>query len=677
MSTRVGQVFLTISLLALACAERRPLRPVEPFSLGLHERWEDAEAEALALCMSGDLIASRDLYDRVHADLAAVRETWGDSIPEIRTIRFLPPMELSWISIGVDSDARTRILNGEHREFDSLNSLYEALSVEFGHFDSNGVTISFSPLLNPCQLFLPYARLEGVRAVYGNGMASLIGYYIFPMQSGDTIRYFFQAGRGGGFGSRNPIYHYFESTSLGQRYLGMWDTESRDSTPNWHVLVEEAQLNHFRCKDESYKFVDVTPPATVRDLRVMGVQEGAEVTISFTMTGDDGWGGLALNYSVIAAHEPITDSNWNSVGYRTISYAAGRPGDEMAVTVSVDGHGSNYIGIRVHDGSNNWSRISNNVVTRNIWLDGWTYFTTENSKLPSDATMAMSRDSGGRFWVLTGKGVVQIDREEWNVFTNSNSLLPDSVATSVAEGADGVMWFGSRKGLARFDGSNWQNFTTQNSGLPKQEIACVGVGADGDVWLGYGSSGYGLVRYDGMDWTRYTPANSPMQGYSVHSILGARTGHMWIATQSALHRLGGEVWDYFTTSNSGINSSQITSLSETHEGHMLSGASNKTLGEFDGTGWTVRNVPGTPRSFTQEQSGVLWVATLGGLWRKEGSTTRVFDSQNTGLPANQCTGIAIDDSGGLWIATATNGLCRWDLKSAKLDGSPQTTAPSE
>lgn len=63
-------------------------------------------------------------------------------------------------------------------------------------------------------------------------------------------------------------------------------------------------------------------------------------------------------------------------------------------------------------------------------------------------------------------------------------------------------------------------------------------------------------------------------------------------------------------------------------------------------------------ALVQDQSGHLWVGTLGGLSCYDGQVFRSFTKRN-GLPANEITALACDHLGKLWIGT-TNGLSRYD-----------------
>ena len=56
---------------------------------------ENEEAELVALCLSGELIAPDSLYDDVLHDLTAIRAEFGDTIQALDGIGFWPPWRVS------------------------------------------------------------------------------------------------------------------------------------------------------------------------------------------------------------------------------------------------------------------------------------------------------------------------------------------------------------------------------------------------------------------------------------------------------------------------------------------------------------------------------------------------------------------------------------------------------
>jgi ligand-binding sensor domain-containing protein len=88
---------------------------------------------------------------------------------------------------------------------------------------------------------------------------------------------------------------------------------------------------------------------------------------------------------------------------------------------------------------------------------------------------------------------------EMTYFTNQNSPLPSNSVRCLAIGPSGVKWIGTDEGLARFDGALWSIFRTDNAPMPSNSVSCLALDDSGNVWVGFTSGG--VVIHSKNGWT--------------------------------------------------------------------------------------------------------------------------------------------------------------------------------
>lgn len=674
MCAQIVRLVLFASIaISIGCSERRSLYPVEdPLAVILHDPFEDSEAEELALELSGEFIAPESLYIRLHSDLTRIRSEWGDSVPivlrQTYQFRYVP----GEVVLFLHDEFNTTEWLMRATELDLIRSQYGFDSVEV---TENRITLRSRYRINTRYLLAKFERLPGIcwgQTTYTSRDA------FGAAQVGDTVDYIFLIPGICSYVCSPSRYYWFSSDGDNVDYVGLMVQERNDTIPDqfkavWNRRNGTSHAHYF----DSVRFRDETPPARATDMKFIGEQRGRTGMISFTATGDDGHEGAAYSATVCVATSMITDQNFNSVGFKYAKLNPGFSGDEHVLSFdNLFGDRTNYYAVRFIDCNQNLSGVSNVATSRNIWLNGWTYFNSGNSPLPNDRITCMIRDSRGRLWMGTQNGLVCKDADEWQIYQTSNSGIPYDLITSVAESPDGVLWIGTPHGLGRFDGNEWRVFTTANSDIPKQEIRCLAVAQNGTIWLGYAQ--YGLVSYDQETWTVYTPQNSPLKGPTINGLLCDSKGALWIASNLNVYRLDGSEWTEIEVTTTGATGADPVGLFEDADGTIWCGTSTGYLNWFDGVQWYGEYKQGWHiRALAQSDRGTIWVGASGGLWRYDARSWFGFSTATTGLPVNHCTGVVAEDPAVLWIATDGKGLCRWDLSAAKLDRPSGQMQPDE
>lgn len=202
---------------------------------------ENEEAELVALCLSGELVAPDSLYNQILSDLAAIRATFGDTFDVVNRIKFKPPWIAGCLVIGFDDTTAQQIPNGEYHAWDELNQQYQVTNIDTTliHIVSAAV-LYFKGRLHPWRLAELYAALPAVRYTYPN-----VGFgdwpNIYARQIGEGITYLFRDAWGDcPSGCIYSEYWYFIFEGDQPVFIGHWAPDEDPNEPDWW---EEARLN--------------------------------------------------------------------------------------------------------------------------------------------------------------------------------------------------------------------------------------------------------------------------------------------------------------------------------------------------------------------------------------------------------------------------------------------------
>ncbi len=90
---------------------------------------QNEEAEEAAVWFSGSLVAPENLYEILRDDLALIRTSWRESIPQVDSISFQRHLHSDYLSVVLYRDAYERFTRGEYHDWDSLNTVFHVTEV--------------------------------------------------------------------------------------------------------------------------------------------------------------------------------------------------------------------------------------------------------------------------------------------------------------------------------------------------------------------------------------------------------------------------------------------------------------------------------------------------------------------------------------------------------------------
>jgi hypothetical protein len=126
----------------------------------------DEELETLALFMGGRIAAPQAVYDRVVADVAAIRVEGQNA-----EANYMSPHEPQSLILSVDADTRSQVQAGTYHAWDCLNRWY---GVERIDLNTSSVVLWFRGVLDIERLQHDYKALPGITHTSTND-------YLFPL----------------------------------------------------------------------------------------------------------------------------------------------------------------------------------------------------------------------------------------------------------------------------------------------------------------------------------------------------------------------------------------------------------------------------------------------------------------------------------------------------------------
>jgi hypothetical protein len=175
----------------------------------------------------------------------------------------------------------------------------------------------------------------------------------------------------------------------------------------------------------------------------------------------------------------------------------------------------------------------------------------------------------------------------------------------------------------------------------------------------------GLAKFNGVNWATYSTSNSGLPDSWITSIAIDSSDNKWIGTYyGGLAKFDGTNWTTYNRSNSGLPANYVQSIAIDDSGKKWIGTHNG-LAKFDGTNWTIYTMSNSAlpdnyiRSIAIDGSGDKWIGTYGGLAKFDGTIWTTYIRLNSDWPDNDVWSIAIDDSGNKWLGT-WGGLAKFD-----------------
>jgi ligand-binding sensor domain-containing protein len=309
------------------------------------------------------------------------------------------------------------------------------------------------------------------------------------------------------------------------------------------------------------------------------------------------------------------------------------------------------------------------VETQNSLSFGWTSYNFSNSPLPGNNVTAVFVDSRNQTWVGTTDGLAVLSGDGGRNFSAADHSVLEHDVVAIAEDYAGCILVGTYSGAARFDGVGWSRIWPLPNDSSESEVRCITVDDNAAVWMGIGFSG--AVRVGGDVAQYFNSSNSGIRGPIVRRIAKSPDGSLWFAGSDGLSRLLNGLW-----SEHGPKS-VVTSI-------LVQSPDTVAFGSYDGTlhrivagvHWDAvkmkpyESFPRQPAAITgiaKSADGSLWLDTFGSIRRFDPDSLTellVVLPSNSNMPERDILGLTGATVNTLWIGTRNSGAYRWDLSAA-------------
>ena len=355
-----------------------------------------------------------------------------------------------------------------------------------------------------------------------------------------------------------------------------------------------------------------------------------------------------------------------------------------------------------HDSSDPFSLSSDDVKstgedrTGTFWVataEGLDAFDCDHGRVTFHLPLRESRDfsfyedSRGVFWILyaSGNGLAVLDRKthrltRYFIAGDEVQHWPLTGVSSILEDRDGTLWIGSfSDGLMKLDREHQRvtryrhDFANPDS-LPEDRITTLFEDREGNIWAAFGATepAYFTRRRPPFAKLPADSANPANLGEKLVNVLYEDSaGSLWIGTTGGLARRDRLTGRYtrFEIPGRGVTT-DVLSVVEDSSGAMWVGTSGLGLyrlkpgtGEIQSFRYTeAEGLAATVTALKFDRTGVLWVTTLGGLYRFDPLTRRF----TTVLHSPLSKPAAMDDRGSLWLATLDAKVLRVDTDSGRI-----------
>nr|WP_229262268.1 two-component regulator propeller domain-containing protein [Duganella guangzhouensis] len=315
-----------------------------------------------------------------------------------------------------------------------------------------------------------------------------------------------------------------------------------------------------------------------------------------------------------------------------------------------------------------------------------------NSKFNS--VTALQVDSAQTLWVGTQGGL-----EQWRLLGSEpqrrrlgarEGLNPGANITTLYEDSEANLWVGSvADGLFRWMPAEermvaYRHQVSDTHSIADNQVSALFRDRVGTFWVGTWNDGVSRVDMGSGGFARIVrQADVPntLSDNKIRSIVADGHGKLWLGSGAGLNLYDpvsgdSKVWRHDAQNANSISDDQVSTLWREKNGNLWIGgqAGVNYLNLATGAIRAISFVRGDPasdtiRNIVADRSGILWIASRGGLHRLDpitlqSSTFRHDPSDPGSLSDNVVRPILEDRRGQLWIGTF-NGLDLLDRKSGK------------
>jgi diguanylate cyclase (GGDEF)-like protein len=234
--------------------------------------------------------------------------------------------------------------------------------------------------------------------------------------------------------------------------------------------------------------------------------------------------------------------------------------------------------------------------------------------------------------------------------------LPQSSVEAILQTRDGYLWLGTQEGLGRFDGVRFVVYDRSNTpALQHNRVVALYEDRAGTLWIG--TEGGGLTRYRYGEFSTQRVRDG-LPDDRVRAIVEDASGQLWIGTDGGLavvRRRGSRGFERAPR----LPGRAVAALQRRGGGGVWVGteAGLCWVSKADGEPEVVAGVTSPVLSIWEGDDHAVWVGTLRGLLRLQGSQIRRYGSGD-GIPEAPIHTVTGDRDGNVWVGIEGGGIAR-------------------
>ncbi len=295
-------------------------------------------------------------------------------------------------------------------------------------------------------------------------------------------------------------------------------------------------------------------------------------------------------------------------------------------------------------------------------------YTYENGSIANNKLFSIQLDGNGKLWIADEEFLGYLDRENNKMVRITNGLT--SAPRLLFNDETNRLWLGTLNGAVFLVHPDKGNVEQKIEGLGSLvRTICTSFNK---IWVGYQEHGARLYDLEGNLKTHYSYTENPefdIKSTSIRKIWRDTRGQVWIGSYHGLFKFVGNQLTHFVHDKyEGLPHNSIFDIYEDRQGGLWIGTWSggvAYLHHSDNkfTNYRHSKEPGAISdnmisSFAQTPDGELYVGTeLFGLNKfhpRTGSFTPIEVRETKGVL--DIKALEVDDKGGLWIASAFNGV---------------------
>jgi hypothetical protein len=262
----------------------------------------------------------------------------------------------------------------------------------------------------------------------------------------------------------------------------------------------------------------------------------------------------------------------------------------------------------------------------------------------------ISNEAGMACLGTKNMGVACIDDASWHVFTEENSPLESNYITSTTTCPDGNMVFAHYNGFSLFDGQNWSSIGNGDF----SSLYALACDRENGLWVAHYQ---GISHYSAGQWTKFGSdqlANGDSVSDLVYDVAISPTGKIWVVTSNSVASFDGQEWTIYQQGRGFDEKLYFSAIAFDPTGRPVVSYGNG-FAIFDDDQWRLTNSPGyitTGKAMAIDPRGQIWLGTqIEGVHAFEKGTWTQQTFATSDLSSNSINALAADARGRVWAAT--------------------------